>query len=383
MYAKNRTARKAEKQAGQSNVVQNKNNSDNTVVGKPNMNIRKAHEKKRVEITKEHASRLLSIISYWGVGCMDIERLREFVCLARTLNYHKAANLCYVNQSTLSKHIIALERELGCPLLVRTKADVSLTPFGETLLNNAIEVIEKYDACIDSIDRLKEDSASSLTIGYLYEASHKVLTAFYSAFHEKFGDCQVHMRRLSPLEPKRQLDEGVVDLVIDMDIGYDDSKTYHKMPFYCDRYCAIVAPNHPFGQRKSIALEELNGETIIVRSGFFHDIDSKFLRQALCTPSLKDTEFKPLLSDPTELPWYIHSGEGVGLVAGHVFQGLHDPTLVCIPLENTKLNFNVSIIWKPAKETRTLKKFVRMFNEMSLNDAFQDYLPAGVLTPNH
>lgn len=314
---------------------------------------------------------------------MDIERLREFVCLARTLNYHMAADQCYISQSTLSKHIASLERELGCPLLVRTKADVSLTTFGETLLENALPVIEKYDACIDSLDQLKADSASNLTIGYLYEASHKVLTAFYSAFHKRFGDCQVHMRRLSPPDCKRQLEEGAVDLVIDMDTGYDDRTLYRKLPIYCDRYAAIVSPIHPFATRKSITLDDLRSETIIVRQGFFHGHDSKFLREALSAAPLEDINFKPLLSDPTELPWYVHSGEGIGLVASHVFQGLHDPTLVCVPLENTKLNFNVSVIWMQTRETRTLKKFVRMFSEMSQTDAFREYLPVGALAPNH
>ena len=44
---------------------------------------------------------------------MELNYLREFKELAQTQNYAKAASHLYITQSTLSKHINALERELG------------------------------------------------------------------------------------------------------------------------------------------------------------------------------------------------------------------------------------------------------------------------------
>lgn len=44
---------------------------------------------------------------------MDINRLEEFVVLADCLNYSKAANLLFLTQPVLSRHINDLEKTLG------------------------------------------------------------------------------------------------------------------------------------------------------------------------------------------------------------------------------------------------------------------------------
>lgn len=44
---------------------------------------------------------------------MDINRIREFLVLSEHLNYSKAANLLYITQPVLSRHIHDLEETLG------------------------------------------------------------------------------------------------------------------------------------------------------------------------------------------------------------------------------------------------------------------------------
>ena len=62
---------------------------------------------------------------------MRIEHLREFRILASTLSFTEAARKSFVSQSVLSKHISAMEKELGHKLVTRSRAGVSLTPEGE------------------------------------------------------------------------------------------------------------------------------------------------------------------------------------------------------------------------------------------------------------
>ena len=65
---------------------------------------------------------------------MDTERCREFVVLAQTCNYLQAADQLFISQSSLSKHIKALERELGVELFNRTTRRVQLTEHGRVFL---------------------------------------------------------------------------------------------------------------------------------------------------------------------------------------------------------------------------------------------------------
>ena len=61
---------------------------------------------------------------------MDIELFNEFLVLAQTLNYSKAAQQLYLSQSVLSRHIQNLENHLGVALLSRNKHSVELTAIG-------------------------------------------------------------------------------------------------------------------------------------------------------------------------------------------------------------------------------------------------------------
>lgn len=62
---------------------------------------------------------------------MDINRFGEFAILAQSRTFLDAAELLFMSQSTLSKHIMAMEHELGCKLIDRSQRHVTLTAQGE------------------------------------------------------------------------------------------------------------------------------------------------------------------------------------------------------------------------------------------------------------
>ena len=55
---------------------------------------------------------------------MDISYFNEFVVLAETRNFWAASERLFIGQSSLSKHIKAMEKELGAPLFARTSRRV-------------------------------------------------------------------------------------------------------------------------------------------------------------------------------------------------------------------------------------------------------------------
>src|SRR5215218_8431980 len=65
---------------------------------------------------------------------MELEaRLRAFAALARRGSFSGAADELYVSQPAVSKHLAALEAEVGKPLVLRGRAGSPLTPAGELL----------------------------------------------------------------------------------------------------------------------------------------------------------------------------------------------------------------------------------------------------------
>jgi DNA-binding transcriptional LysR family regulator len=72
-----------------------------------------------------------------GLTMFDWDDLRHFLAVAREGSTIAAARALGVNQSTVQRRLVALEREFGQPLVSRTPTGYSLTSFGSSLLPSA------------------------------------------------------------------------------------------------------------------------------------------------------------------------------------------------------------------------------------------------------
>ena len=62
---------------------------------------------------------------------METAYLHEYRCVAECGSFTAAARELHLTQSTLSKHVAALEREFGADLFVRDRSGLKLTAAGE------------------------------------------------------------------------------------------------------------------------------------------------------------------------------------------------------------------------------------------------------------
>lgn len=81
---------------------------------------------------------------------MTDKQLLVFTTLARTLSFGETARLLGISQPAVSKHVAALEGEIGAALFVRYGRSVALTDKGRDLQKIASGILEGY-AAIDSI----------------------------------------------------------------------------------------------------------------------------------------------------------------------------------------------------------------------------------------
>ena len=64
---------------------------------------------------------------------ITLRQMRYLTAVADTLNFSRAADLCFVTQPTLSAGIKELEDRLGVQLIERTRQTVMLTTVGEEI----------------------------------------------------------------------------------------------------------------------------------------------------------------------------------------------------------------------------------------------------------
>ncbi len=84
---------------------------------------------------------------------METERLQEFTVVVDEGSLTKAAQRLHCTQSMLSKHVAALERELGCSLLERGAGGVRPTKEGVMLYGQAARILQSVKAVYDYLGK--------------------------------------------------------------------------------------------------------------------------------------------------------------------------------------------------------------------------------------
>jgi DNA-binding transcriptional LysR family regulator len=86
---------------------------------------------------------------------MELEQIRVFIAVAQTGSFSLAARRLFINHSTTSRTVSALEEELGVRLIQRENSRVmGLTPAGKIML-------EQGGALLKDAEKLKADAVSA------------------------------------------------------------------------------------------------------------------------------------------------------------------------------------------------------------------------------
>ena len=70
-----------------------------------------------------------------AANALSLRQLAYLVALSETLNFTRAAERCFVTQSTLSAGIRELEQTLNVVLFERDRQSVRVTPIGQELVS--------------------------------------------------------------------------------------------------------------------------------------------------------------------------------------------------------------------------------------------------------
>ena len=97
---------------------------------------------------------------------MQTDYLRYFIDVATLGSMSAAAKKNYMSPQGISRSISALESELGCELFQRDSNKVTLTPYGERLLHDAHELLEREKRMHRSIAELHGESLKKRKIQF-------------------------------------------------------------------------------------------------------------------------------------------------------------------------------------------------------------------------
>lgn len=193
---------------------------------------------------------------------MEMHQLRYVVALARTGNFSRAAEQCHVAQPSLSQQIQKLEDELGERLFDRMKRETKLTPHGELFLRRAVKILEEADAATREAGNAKNLLRGTLAVGVLPTIAPYLLPRLLVAFTVKFPGIETIIHEDTTAQLIKQLLSYEIDLALASRPIEDERLEIHDL--FSEELKLALPPHHPLVHRRSIKLNALNHEPLIV-----------------------------------------------------------------------------------------------------------------------
>ena len=123
-----------------------------------------------------------------------IKQLRYLLALSKTLSFTKAAEMCFVGQSTLSAGLKELEDTLGVQLVERTKQSVFITPIGQGVVERAIQLLAKADDLVEFVEGSADSMMGAIKLGVIPTIAPFLLPSILTKIREQFPKLRILLR---------------------------------------------------------------------------------------------------------------------------------------------------------------------------------------------
>jgi len=280
---------------------------------------------------------------------MNLDHLRTLVAVVEHGSLSAAARARRISQPAVTKQVQRMEAELGLVLLVRgPKRQIELTPAGERMLAFARGTLVHWEALERDLAAFKEVGQGMLALAASTIPGEYVLPALLAAFRVEYPQVEVHMT-VSDTEDvatkvlSDQADVGVVGSTI-------TRPGLRLERLVGDEVVLVVPPGHAFAQRKAVTVEELRGESLILReegSGTRRSVETAL---AAAGYSLPWDRVALNLGSTQAILQAVTQGLGLGFVSARAgAQGQADGRLACVRIAGVDLRRDLYLAYLPQR----------------------------------
>lgn len=193
---------------------------------------------------------------------MTLSELRFVVAVAKERNFRRAAEKCFVSQPALSLAIKKLEEDLGVLIFERSRTDVSATPIGEQIIEQAIRAIEEVAHIREIAKQGTNQLGGAFRLGLIYSVGPYLLPEIIPILRVTAPDMPLDIEENLTTQLESQLRSGVIDAAI-VALPFE-AAGIKTMPLYDEKYVVMVPIDHPWANRTSIKAEDLADENVLL-----------------------------------------------------------------------------------------------------------------------
>lgn len=196
---------------------------------------------------------------------MELKYIREFVSLAETSNYFETAERLFITTSSLSRHIKALEEELGMPLFDRTTRKVVLNRHGRLFLPYAKQFVKIDDECTMAFEEEVMYSKGAIGIGSIPMMKAYGISDILRQYRQNNKNVIININEADSTPLAEMLRKGEIDFAF-LRNRHISVEEFDTIPIAEDHLVAVLPKAHPLAKQETITISQLEGEALLLIS---------------------------------------------------------------------------------------------------------------------
>lgn len=193
---------------------------------------------------------------------MTLTELRYIVAVARERHFGRAAIICHVSQPTLSVAIKKLEGELGVAIFERGANEVTQSPIGERIVQQAQLTLEAADSLKQMALHGKNQLAGPLRIGAIHTIGPYLYPELIPLLHKAAPEMPLVVEENYTSVLTEKLKHGELDVII-IALPYEEQGIVTQL-LYEEPFVVLLPASHPLTARKTISSKLLEDETVLL-----------------------------------------------------------------------------------------------------------------------
>lgn len=196
---------------------------------------------------------------------MEMQQVRYFLALARTLNFTRAAEQSNVSQPALTRAIQQLEHELGGPLFHRERANTHLSELGRMMLPYLEQIFTQTEAAKQHAKSIKKLDNVTLRIGAMCTIGPAMISDLIVKFRIAHPNVDLEVVDEGSTELMDLLTRGDLNLAL---FGLPEplDVRFHGLPLFAERFVIALPPDHPLTAHNVVRCSDTHEEPYVSRA---------------------------------------------------------------------------------------------------------------------
>ncbi|MDH5545389.1 MAG: LysR substrate-binding domain-containing protein [Gammaproteobacteria bacterium] len=193
---------------------------------------------------------------------MTLTELRYILAVAKERHFGKAARACFVSQPTLSLGIKKLEDELDAILFERGPKEITVTPLGRQVVDQAEKALREVNAIKDIVKRNRDPLKMPVRIGAIYTIGPYLFPGLIPVIQDLFPDLPLLIEENFTHNLIARLYHGDIDVAI-LSEPFDEPGL-ESVSLYEEPFVALLPTAHTLSNQTMVSIDDISKETVLL-----------------------------------------------------------------------------------------------------------------------